>query len=80
LALIWGDITIPIMGILTTPIMGILPTPIIDPTITPTILTVIDGRPGCVCLYIGRCGVTATSSLYNGRASQAPAIFYCYAV
>ena len=49
LALFWGHITIPIMrmGILT-PIMGILTTPIIGPTITPIILTVIDGRPGCV--------------------------------
>jgi hypothetical protein len=48
LALFWGHITIPIMGILTTHIMGILATHIIGPTITPIILTVIDGRPGCV--------------------------------
>jgi len=50
LAFFWGHITIPIMGTLTSHIMGILATHIISPTITPIILTVIDGRPGCVSI------------------------------
>ncbi len=44
-----GGVTIPIMGILT-PIVGILTPPMIRPTVTPMILMVIDGGPGCVSI------------------------------
>jgi len=43
LALLWGHMPIPTMGMLTTGIMGILTALIIGPTIIPIILTVIDG-------------------------------------